>query len=208
MKYKWLNRKNNNKFIIFFNGWGMDECIVKHLEPEDYDVLMFYDYNTLETDFDFNGLNIYSQKYLVAWSMGVMTAALFDIDYTFKTAINGTLKPIDNKYGIPERIYNLTLTNFSEKGAERFIKNMFNEDCLPPPKISEITNRSFESQKSELEALTHYSAKQDYKYDRVILSSDDKIIPTKNQVAFWGIEPNIKSGHSPFNYFKSWRELL
>ena len=50
MKYKWLNRGENNKIILFFNGWGMDENVVKHLDCEDYDVLMFYDYNTLETD--------------------------------------------------------------------------------------------------------------------------------------------------------------
>lgn len=203
MKYKWLNRENNNKVILFFNGWGMDECVVKHLSAEDYDVLMFYDYNTLETDFDFIILNNYSKKYLIAWSMGVMTATVFDIDCTSKTAVNGTLKPIDDKFGIPKRIYDLTLKGFSPKGAERFIKSMYNS-------ITEYTypQRGFENQKTELEALTHYNGNQDFKYDRIILSSDDKIIPTKNQVEFWGIEPNIQSGHAPFNLFTKWSELL
>ena len=206
MKYKWLNKGVNNKIknlIVFFNGWGMDESIVKHLEFENYDVLMFYDYNSLETDFDFSDLNIYSQKYLVAWSMGVMTATLFDIDYTSKTAINGTLKPIDDKFGIPERIYNLTLRGFSPKGTEKFIKNMFSETCELP-----VINRNFENQKSELEALTHYKANEDFKYEKIILASEDKIIPTKNQTAFWNIQPNITSGHAPFNLFKKWSELL
>ena len=203
MKYKWLNRVNNQKLIVFFNGWGMDECVVNHLLPEDYDVLMFYDYNTLETDFDFKNIYPYPEKYLVAWSMGVMTATLFDTDYVSKTAINGTLKPIDDKYGIPKRIYDLTLNGFSPKGAERFIKNMFKEDCKLP-----VPMREFENQQSELEALTHYQAKQEFKYDKIILSSEDKIIPTKNQIAFWGIEPNIDSGHCPFNHFKKWSELL
>ena len=40
MKYKWLNKDNNPKLIIFFNGWGMDEdvvneCAVKALERGD-----------------------------------------------------------------------------------------------------------------------------------------------------------------------------
>ena len=209
MEYKWLNRGNNPKLIIFFNGWGMDECVVNHLEYDDYDVLMFYDYNTLETDFDFDSLNMYPEKYLIAWSMGVMTATLFDIECLSRTAINGTLKPIDDEYGIPKRIYNLTLKGFSPKGAEKFIKNMFNNDgesndapcCCG-------TRRDFENQKSELKALTHYQAKEGFKYDRIILSSEDKIIPTKNQVAFWGIEPNIESGHSPFYHFTKWSELL
>ena len=204
MKYKWLNQKNNQKLIIFFNGWGMDDCVVNHLEPENYDVLMFYDYNSLETDFDFEKLNIYPQKYLIAWSMGVMTATLFDINYLSKTAINGTLKPIDDRFGIPNRIYDLTLRGFSLKGAERFIKSMYSDasDNICP------TKREFENQKTELEALTHYEANQDFKYDRIILSNEDKIIPTKNQIAFWGIEPNINSGHAPFNSFSKWSELL
>lgn len=203
MKYKWLQSNNSRKLIIFFNGWGMDENVVKHLDTEDFDVLMFYDYNTLKTDFNFSSLNIYPQKYLVAWSMGVMTATLFNIDYTSKTAINGTLKPIDDNYGIPKRIYDLTLRGFSPRGAEKFIKNMFIEECELP-----TSHRDFENQKSELEALTHYQANQDFKYDRIILSSEDKIIPTKNQMAFWNIEPNIISGHAPFYHFKKWSELL
>lgn len=203
MKYKWLNKKNNQKLIIFFNGWGMDECVVKHLQAENYDVLMFYDYNTLETDFDFSNLGIYSKKYLVAWSMGVMVATLFEIDYESKTAINGTLKPIDDKFGIPLRIYDLTLRGFSMQGAEKFMKNMFEEEGGFP-----VSQREFENQKSELEAITHYEANRNFKYDRVIISSHDRIIPTKNQCAFWGIEPNIESGHAPFNNFKKWNDLL
>jgi len=204
MKYKWLNNSNNQNLIIFFNGWGMDESVISHLEFENYDVLMLYDYNNLEINFDFSSLNIYSGKYLIAWSMGVMIATLFDnIEYIKKIAINGTLKPINDKYGIPERIYNLTLKNFSPKGAEKFIKNMFCETFELP-----VIKRDFENQKSELYALTHYNAKDDFHYDKIILSTEDKIIPTKNQIAFWNIEPNIISGHAPFNKFQKWSELL
>ena len=203
MKYKWLNRENNDKVILFFNGWGMDETVVNHLKYEDYDILMFYDYNSLETDFNFKLFDTYHQKYLIAWSMGVMTATQFDINYDKKIAINGTLKPIDDKYGIPTRIYNLTLKGFSPKGAELFIKNMYKEEeNIPHP------TREFENQKSELEALTHYNANPNFKYDKVILSTEDKIIPTKNQVAFWGIEPNMESGHSPFYHFEKWSDML
>lgn len=203
MKYKWLNQKNNLELIIFFNGWGMDENIVKHLEFDSYDVLMFYDYNSLKTDFDMANLKKYSKKYLVAWSMGVMTATLFDIDYTAKTAVNGTLYPIDDKFGIPTKIYNLTVNGFSPIGAKKFIKNMFKENCELPD-----IERDFENQKSELEALKHYKANTNFRYDRIILSTDDKIIPTRNQKNFWGIEPNTNSGHAPFNHFKKWGELI
>ena len=203
MEYKWLNKKHNQNLIVFFNGWGMDDSVVRHLEPNDYDILMFYDYNNLTTDFRFTELDKYSEKHLVAWSMGVMTATFFNIDYSTKTAVNGTLQPIDDNYGIPQRIYNLTLKGFSPKGAERFIKSMFDEECTLP-----VPEREFENQKNELLALTKYKADMSFKYNRIILSDNDKIIPTKNQSAFWHIEPNISGGHAPFYHFKSWSELL
>ncbi len=203
MKYKWLNQKNNSKIIVFFNGWGMDENVVNHLNPETYDIIMFYDYNNLDTDFDFKIINSYKQKHLIAWSMGVMIATLFKQDYDSKTAINGTIFPINNEYGIPERIYDLTIKGFNEKGAKKFINNMFLED---PPSFE--IKREIENQKNELIALKKYKGNENFKYTRVILSSDDKIIPTKNQINYWKIEPNIISGHCPFFQLKSWSELL
>ncbi len=203
MKYKWLNKKDNKEVIIFFNGWGMDESVVNHLDPALYDIVMFYDYNSLDTDFDFNELIDYQKRYLVAWSMGVMVATLFEQNYDSATAINGTLFPIDDENGIPKRIYDLTIRGFNEKGAKRFISSMF----LNEPPSLEIS-RTIENQKSELEALKNYKSNTDFNYTRVILSSDDKIIPTKNQVNFWKVEPNIVSGHCPFFQFKSWGELL
>lgn len=203
MKYKWLNINQNNKVIVFFNGWGMDKSVVHHLDFSDYDVLMFYDYNNLDTNFDFNSLDKYKNKSLIAWSMGVMVATLFNQKYTSATAINGTLKPIDNEFGIPQRIYDLTIKGFNEKGAQRFIKSMFNEN-IELPQIS----RDIENLKSELSALKNYTANSNFKYNRIILSDNDKIIPTKNQIAFWRIEPNISSGHCPFMLFKKWEELL
>jgi len=48
-------------------------------------------------------------------------------------------------------------------------------------------------------------------FDYTIISSDDKIIPTKNQINFWQNKAQIKqinSTHCPFENFKSWSELL
>lgn len=218
MKYKWLNNAKGKKLIIFFNGWGMNENVVKHLDCEDYDVLMFYDYNTLDTDFDFSLLNIYPEKNLIAWSMGVMIGGkyktnLLPLNQTI--AINGTLKPIDVKFGIHPKIYDLTIKGFNEKGREKFINSMF--DIQPPPLPSPL-EREIEEQRSELIALkeickltptiTISLGDKKVLYNKVLISNNDKIIPTKSQVAFWGIEPNLKSGHCPFFDFTKWSELL
>lgn len=212
MKYKWLNQRVNkgvsDRLIIFFNGWGMDECVVKHLDPEDYDILMFYDYNSLDTDFNFDLLDTYTEKSLVAWSMGVMVATLFQqANAKNNTAINGTLKPVDTEFGIHPKIYDLTIRGFDEKGRKRFIDSMFNGESTPHP-IPLSKEREICEQHSELIALKNYQADETFKYNKVLISDNDKIIPTKSQVAFWGIEPNLKSGHCPFFNFTKWSELL
>lgn len=205
MKYKWLNQKNNQKLIVFFNGWGMDENIISHLECEDYDILTFYDYNTLETDFDFNLLNNYDNKFLIAWSMGVMIGSIFSskLDKLNQSiAINGTLKPIDAEYGIHPKIYDLTIKGFDEKGRKKFISSMFDIE----PNL--ICNRTLKDQQSELIALKNNAANEDFKYTKVLISDNDKIIPTKSQIKFWKTEANIKSGHCPFFKYSKWSELI
>lgn len=91
-----------------------------------------------------------------------------------------------------------------KKAENVLLRCMFGAECTTLPDIK----RELENQKSELSALKNYSGNQNFKYDKVILSSNDKIIPTKNQSAFWNIEPNLEGGHSPFLLFKSWEELL
>ncbi len=223
MKYKWLNRGENDKIILFFNGWGMDENVVKHLDCEDYDVLMFYDYNTLDTDFDWDLSNIYPEKNFIAWSMGVMVVSCLAPSLALplgngtRTAVNGTLKPIDETFGIHPKIYDLTIKGFNEKGRERFINSMFDEKSThhPSPLYKE---REISEQHSELIALKEISkltpsltlplGEEKSIYNKILISDNDKIIPTKSQVAFWGIEPNLKGGHCPFFQFKKWSELL
>ena len=208
MKYKWLNKGvnkgvNNGKLILFFNGWGMDENVVKHLDYEDYDILMFDDYTTLETNFDWNLLDLYSERNLIAWSMGVMIATLFpQIGAKNKTAINGTLRPIDKNYGINPKVYDLTVYSFSDLARMKFIQGMFDLD------VKLAVSRDLENQREELIALKNYTANEDFKYTRIIISSKDTIIPTKHQVAYWGIEPNVEAGHCPFMNFAKWSDLL
>ena len=204
MRYKWLNKVNNQKLIIFFSGWGMDEKVVAHLDCEDFDLLMFYDYNTLDTDFDFSLLNIYSEKNLIAWSMGVMIGSKYINKNTLTQAIaiNGTLKPIDTEYGIHPRIYDLTVKGFDKNGRDKFISSMFEE------KRNINCSRDIKNQHSELIALKNYQADSNFKYNKILISDNDKIIPTKSQTKFWGIEPNLKGGHCPFFSFTKWSELL
>ncbi len=203
MKYKFYN-ENNEKLIIFFNGWGMDEFIISHLDRKGYDLLVFYDYTNLDTDFP--PLNNYKEKYLIGWSMGVMISTLFydcfgKIDKYI--AINGTPKSIDNQYGIPEKIYKLTLKGFNENSCRKFIERMFDKK----PTIEKFSDRTLESQREELQNLMGIEGKY-ISFDKVLVSENDNIIPTKNQLNYWRHPVIIKGGHCPFFEFKSWSEIV
>ena len=201
MNFNWLNKKNNNKLIIFFNGWGMDDCVVKHLNPGDCDVLTICDYNELSPLPD---ISRYSEIHVIAWSMGVMIATLYNCEQISATAINGTLFPISAEYGINPRIYKLMERNFDESSAKKFITNMF--DNIPAK--FEFPSRSNLNQKNELAALRNYTPDVSYHYTRVIVSNNDKIIPSKSQINFWKTPEIINSGHCPFFAYTNWEELL
>lgn len=201
MNFNWLNKKNNKKLIAFFNGWGMDDGAVKHLEPANFDVLTVCDYNTLSPLPD---ISEYAEIYVVAWSMGVMIATLYDINKTGATAINGTLFPISAEYGINPRIYKLMETNFDETSCKKFIRNMF--DVIPDGFV--FPSRSIGNQKAELTALRGYKGNEDYKYTRVIVCDNDKIIPSRAQINYWKTPEIISGGHCPFFNYTKWEELL
>lgn len=205
MKYKWLSKNNSDKLIIFFNGWGMDDLIVSHLEAKDYDVVVLYDYNDLSLHID---LSSYCEKHILAWSMGVMVATMFDFENVkTKTAICGTPFTVDDEFGIPEKIYKLTLNTFSEKTVHKFMGRMFIEN----PNIEKFTNRKIESLKTELEKMSEYKPNLNYKYTNALIADSDVIISSKNQKKYWGDGVNIriiKSGHCPFRLYKNWSELI
>lgn len=211
MQYFWLNKKENKKLIVFFNGWGMNETPVNHLEYENYDILILYDYRDINFDLSQFDFSKYEEKYLVCWSMGVYVSNLFKKEFENfdkKIAINGTTKIIDNIFGIPEKIYKLTIKLFNEKSCDKFIKNMF-EDEKVNSKI--IITKTLEELKEELISIQKLEIKEELNFDLAIISLDDKIVPTKNQIKFWENKTQIKqinSTHCPFENFKSWSELL
>lgn len=200
MKFNWLNKKDNSKLIIFFNGWGMDDTAVRHLLPADYDVFTVCDYNELEALPNFSE---YKEKYVVAWSMGVMVATLYDIERKSATAINGTPFPIHLEYGINPKVYKLMELGYSEQTKDKFLLKMFNDDTNVF-----YPNRDCASQKSELTALKGYSGNVDYKFSRVIIGDNDRIIPTDCQLNYWKDYELINEGHCLFHRFSKWEELL
>ncbi|MDD2524229.1 MAG: DUF452 family protein, partial [Endomicrobiaceae bacterium] len=148
---------------------------------------------------------------LITWSMGTfMSNIFFDMfnDIKTKIAVNGTLKPIDNEFGIPVDIYNLTVNNFNELSCKKFIKRMFVGLEFPV-----ISDRTIEELKQELIAIQNYTVTKYFSFSKAVISENDKIIPTKNQQNFWNTQnnvevKNIQGGHYPFLNYKKWDDIL
>lgn len=212
MQYFWLNKnKENKKLIVFFNGWAMNETPVQHLVCDDFDVLILFDYRNFEFNFNQFDFKNYNEKYLICWSMGVYAANLFTKyfdNFDKKIAINGTTKIIDDNFGIPKRIYQITVKLLNEDSCDKFIKNMFDNGKLNPN--IKIT-RTLKELKEELIAIQKIKLKEELAFDLAIISNEDKIVPSKNQLTFWQNKAKIKqinSTHCPFEKYQSWMELL
>ncbi|MBQ9245664.1 DUF452 family protein [bacterium] len=208
MQYNWLNKGNNNELIVFFNGWGMDDNIVRNLDCSDYDILTFCDYRTFEPlDFDFSS---YEKKYLIGWSMGVYVCNFFYEKFnSFDKfiAINGTQKPIDDNYGIPIAAYNLTVENFNDLTCSKFFKKI-----SPVVDLKGYCTRPKEELKQELISIRDLKIQNYFKFNKAILSTKDRIFPYKNMYKYWEEQNTpiveIQSAHYIFDKYKNWSELL
>ncbi len=202
MKFDWLNRKNNKDLIVFFNGWG--SIYPSKLQFSNFDLIMFHDYKSFEPiTFDFSN---YERKYLIAWSLGVFVCNFyFDIFKNFNryTAINGTQIPIDDNFGIPVNAYNLTIDNFNELTCKKFIKKI--GDNL-------IIYRNIDDLKQELISIKNLKPTEFFKFNKVIISKNDKIFPYKNLKAFWENKSaeiiELNALHYVFNLYKNWDDLI
>lgn len=224
MQFHWLNKQNNDKLIIFFTGWSFDHKPFEFLNCSDFDVLILYDYSVIASECEAIQLikNLYYKQYcLIAWSMGVFTAYQMREqlpEFNKKIAINGTPFPVDNEFGIPEKPFLLTLRHAKTGLEGKFYQNIFDRPEEFERYLKTPVERSIENRVEELQSLYDKIKKEILKqvqddaaayYDKAIVSSNDKIIPTKNQLNFWQNKAEIiESGHFPFYNFKSWNEIL
>lgn len=216
MQFHWLNKQNNNKLIVFFAGWSFDEHPFKFLDCGDFDVIIMYDYNKLDLPkIDFSN---YKNIDLIAWSMGVFVAYLLKEKlpkFAKKIAINGTIKPVDDKFGIPTKPFLLTLRHAKTGLESKFYQNIFDtKEEFESYSVTPV-ERTIENRENELKSLYQIIKTSDnnyeHYYDKALISTNDKIIPTKNQVNFWQNNAEIEmleSGHFPYYNFISWNDIL
>lgn len=175
-----------------------------------------YDYNKLDLPkIDFSN---YKNIDLIAWSMGVFVAYLLKEKlpkFAKKIAINGTIKPVDDKFGIPTKPFLLTLRHAKTGLEGKFYQNIFDTKEEFEKYSATPVERTIENRENELKSLYQIIKTSDnnyeHYYDKALISTNDKIIPTKNQVNFWQNNAEIEmleSGHFPYYNFISWNDIL
>ncbi|MEA2114946.1 MAG: DUF452 family protein [Thermodesulfobacteriota bacterium] len=217
MQFHWLNRDNNPDCILFVAGWGMGPEPFQNMAAGPVDLIMVYDYRYLDEfnlsalPFDLTNYNLH----LLAWSMGVWVAGrlLHNFSFSSATAIGGTCKPIDDRYGIPYRLFDDTIADFSPAVLNNFYTSMFDNMDQSDQFLNNRPNRPLEGLKEELVSLRaacRIMPEVPDIFQRRIVTSRDRIFPGRNQIRFWGRDncESIALPHFPFYQWSSWAELL
>ncbi len=218
MRMKWLLQKKNKHLVVFCAGWGMDSTPFRLIPSDSYDILICYDYSDRSTKPDIHSLSLaYEKCVLLCWSMGVVYGQLhFRDDQHFfekRIAVNGTLAPVDDQYGIPHDIFRGTLENMSEETLLRFYRRMCKPAEILQKFLKNKPKRTIADQLNELKAIYNNSLLEDEKnsiFDTVLISDKDRIVPTTNQLRYWQnfTITKIQGCHFPFYDFNNWDEFI
>ncbi len=209
-------QKKNENLIIFFSGFMMNPEVFDFLSVENHDIFFIHDYRDFGLDESFfEDIESYFKVNLVSFSLGVTIAAAvmknLKKEFVDAIAINGTLKPINDFFGIPEKIFHGTLENLSEENLDKFYKRVFGAeyDAVKKNLIYDVDKAKEEL--SNILSFVQSNSLLENIYCKAFVSEDDKIFPPTNQMSFWQKEVNLiflQGGHFPFHQFKSWDDIL
>jgi len=210
MNNKYIKDSTNKNLLIFFNGWGFDEKILPLLDIPNYDKLLLYKYS----NFNINNIKIekeYKNITVLAWSLGVWIAPIvvkkLNIKIDKAIAINGTLNPIDDDFGIPKSVFEGTLTNLNERNLKKFNTRIAGGGRMFGEIEEYFGTGCWEERKDELQFLfdsININPKTENIFNHAIIANDDLIFSADNQKRHWQTEEDtviteIKGAHFPFN---------
>lgn len=178
---------NSDKLIVFLTGWGCDDNQFRFMKSKDYDILICYDYSTLDFEFDFSK---YNEHYLISFSAGVcITSLIKDRLPKFKKsiAINGNPLAYNEYYGLRKEIIDV-FEGVTQSNAMDFRREFLVYDDNELKLFNKNQSlRSFESCMEELIALKKYDNEhiELFKFDVAMLSQNDRIFYIDRQKEFW-----------------------
>lgn len=198
MRKKNVVKEGSEKLLVFFAGWGASAELFDGIEVEKgWDFIICFDYS--DGDFSFGEVADYNFVRVIAWSLGVMVAELAMGNSVWKVvdavAINGTRFPVNDAFGIPERVFRLTLDGMKGEGVwDKFKRRM----CLDKLSVFEILNVERERDILQCELKYLYDCALHNKvsgiciWKKAIVGRKDLIFPYENQIAAWKQEGSVR----------------
>lgn len=169
----------------------MDAAPFAGLSRNGYDIAVVWDY-TCETA-DATPLRRYSEVVVVAWSLGVMSAARtlpgMSLPVTLAIAVNGTLAPADDELGIPVAVFDGTLAGLCDVTLRKFRRRMCGSAVAYSRFEQTVPQRTLESLRAELAALRFRASEggsaDNIRWNLALIGDSDMIFPAVNQLRAW-----------------------
>lgn len=214
--------QKSSAVILFFNGWGQSSQLIRHLNSGDYDVLALSDYQKLPENaaLILERLKKYSEIKLIAWSLGVFVAEyLFHNQgklFSDAVAINGTIHPADDEFGISPVIFQSTADMWSDRSRNKFKIRMSGNAAPELELLNSPPERTIIEQQRELYELLALAVRplsdESTIFRRAYVGMQDKIFLPANQLAAWrhAAVPvlELPQAHSFWSRLTSWDQIL
>lgn len=190
MKYRLTHSEGSSRLLLIFAGWGMDDIVFSHIRRPGYDVMVVWDYTSFYIDWSCVGK--YSEICLFAWSMGVYVASqtvqAIEPKITLRIAVNGTVRPVDNRFGVPEDTFYDTIATLSTLSLQKFYDRLTDSPEAFRLFNSRRPNRSVEELRDELLAISDrliLDTPSAMRWDLAVIGRNDKILSTFSQLRAW-----------------------
>ena len=204
---------HSQDLIVFFAGWGCDHNQFTNLH-DSKDVVILYDYQDLNLDFDFAK---YANIYVIAYSAGVFVASILADklpNVRQKVALCGNPYLFDEKLGVSQATIqtfkDISLDNYLEFRRKYMVFS--DEEYERYNKLESL--RTIESCANELNALQKLYKERKSQinptFDKAIVAENDLIFDVKMQQNFYKNNLQIipQSRHHIFFRFNSFEEIL
>lgn len=207
--------ENNKELIILYGTWGIDEKAFTGLCNDKFDFILFYNYSADEP-LILPEMKTYKKITVIGWSLGVWAAEYYcrksGIKPDLTIAINGTPLPVDDRYGIPYKIFEATLNSISKLSMSKFYLRVFGSKSHFEANRDIIPDRSEKSLHDELRWLYNRMmepVETGFSWDYSIIGSEDRIFRTENLINYWS--EHIETRHiiidAPHYLFDNWNSL-